>query len=178
MPARQSRVSGVFAYLNKWEEAEIESVPGWSENVGIGKLAFATECRSLAESEGTPPTHNRRWRARPWLWVLLLVVLALTLGFYAPRRLGIGSQSIYLNIRLSDWRFGSSETREVFNHPACRVLDWFSEDDQKSVILLRAALRKLCAEDCLVHSPDGDALNMDLRIRSSVAVCPPSCCHS
>src|SRR5262245_44091555 len=39
----------------------------------------------------------------------------------------------------------------------------YAEDDQNSVILLRAALRKLGAEECLTHSPDGDALIMCLR---------------
>jgi two-component system response regulator len=39
----------------------------------------------------------------------------------------------------------------------------YAEDDQNSVVLLRAALRKLRAEDCMVHSPDGDALITCLR---------------
>src|SRR6476659_9734770 len=39
----------------------------------------------------------------------------------------------------------------------------YAEDDQNSVILLRTALRKAGAEDCLVHAPDGDALISCLR---------------
>jgi len=39
----------------------------------------------------------------------------------------------------------------------------YAEDDQNSVVLLRAALRKLQSEDCLVHCPDGDALICCLR---------------
>jgi hypothetical protein len=38
-----------------------------------------------------------------------------------------------------------------------------AEDDLNSVILLRAALRKTYAEDCLVHTHDGDALICCLR---------------
>jgi CheY-like chemotaxis protein len=39
----------------------------------------------------------------------------------------------------------------------------YAEDDQNSLVLFRAALRKLGAEDCLVHAPDGDALISCLR---------------
>jgi CheY-like chemotaxis protein len=39
----------------------------------------------------------------------------------------------------------------------------YAEDDQNSVVLLRAALHKLQCEDCLVHCPDGDALICCLR---------------
>ena len=39
----------------------------------------------------------------------------------------------------------------------------YAEDDQNSVVLLRAALRKLQCEDCLVHCPDGGALVCYLR---------------
>jgi two-component system response regulator len=39
----------------------------------------------------------------------------------------------------------------------------YAEDDQNSVVLLRAALRKLKCEDSLVHCPDGDALICSLR---------------
>ena len=39
----------------------------------------------------------------------------------------------------------------------------YAEDDQNSVVLLRAALRKLQCDDCMVHSPDGDALICCLR---------------
>jgi CheY-like chemotaxis protein len=39
----------------------------------------------------------------------------------------------------------------------------YAEDDPDSVTLLRAALRKLKAEDSLVHAPDGDVLITCLR---------------
>jgi two-component system response regulator len=39
----------------------------------------------------------------------------------------------------------------------------YAEDDRTAVVLMRAALRKLRAEDCVVHIPDGDALICCLR---------------
>jgi two-component system response regulator len=39
----------------------------------------------------------------------------------------------------------------------------YAEDDPNAVVLMRAALRKLNAEDCLIHCPDGDALICCLR---------------
>jgi CheY-like chemotaxis protein len=39
----------------------------------------------------------------------------------------------------------------------------YAEDEAGAVVLMRAALRKLNAEDCLVHTPDGDALICCLR---------------
>jgi len=39
----------------------------------------------------------------------------------------------------------------------------YAEDEKTAVVLMGAALRKLQAEDCLVHTPDGDALICCLR---------------
>ncbi len=39
----------------------------------------------------------------------------------------------------------------------------YAEDDPDAVVLVRAALRKIGAEDCLIHTPDGNALTDCLR---------------
>jgi len=39
----------------------------------------------------------------------------------------------------------------------------YAEDEPSAVVLLRAVLRKLHADGCLVHTPDGDALICCLR---------------
>src|SRR5262245_40206166 len=67
----------------------------------------------------TPPARNQRWRARPWLWVLLLLVLAFTIQFYMPRKFQGPPQDQW---NTSMWNFGPIDPNE--RHVRWNFRDW------------------------------------------------------